>query len=163
MSTSIIDGTIEEAVPGRRRGSTAVFKSIRFQLNDGSSRTVTKAVVKQPLADELTPGAKGRFYLFNAFDLKGIHGLRTPDGRAVFAFPGSNRKLFLVLGLINLAWVAFRLFVVDGQVPLLGVGLMILAAVGWYFMGKGEAEAKQQFEADAGYSPSGTAPLTHPL
>src|SRR5688500_3968702 len=152
MSTSIIDGTIEETEPGRRRGEVRVFKSIRFQLNDGSSRTVTKAVVKQPLADAIVPGAKGRFYLFNAFDIKGIHGLRAADGREVFVFPNNNQTIFLVIGLINLAWIAFRLFVVDGQIPMLGVALLILAAVGWYFMGKGAAEAKQQFEADAGYS-----------
>lgn len=163
MSTSIIDGTIEEAVPGRRRGGITVFKSIRFQMNDGSSRTVTKAVVKQPLADEIAPGAKGRFYLFNAFDISGIHGLRTADGRAVHMFPTNNQKIFLILGLLNLAWIAFRLFVVDGQVPLLGVALLILAAVGWYFMGKGATEAKQQFERDAGYSGSQGEALTRPL
>jgi hypothetical protein len=151
MSTSIIDGTVEEAVPGRRRGGITVFKTVRFQLADGSSRTVTKAVVKQEIADELTPGAKGRFYLFNAFDIRGIHAVRTPDGRSVYAFPGNNQKLFLILGFINLAWVVFKV-AVDGEVPLLGVALMILAAVGWYFMGKGQTEAKQLFDGDTGYA-----------
>jgi hypothetical protein len=163
MSTSIIDGTVEEAVPGRSRGEVRVFKTIRFQLGDGSTRTVTKAVVKQPLADAIVPGAKGRFYLFNAFDIKGIHGLRAADGREVFVFPGNNQTIFLILGLLNLAWIALRLFVIDGQIPLLGVALLILAAVGWYFMGKGAAEAKAQFEADAGYSRTGTEALTQPL
>src|SRR6478735_4493802 len=111
MSTSIIDGTVEQAEPGRRRGGIAIFKSIRFTLDDGSSRTVTKAVVKQEIADELVPGAKGRFYLFKAFDISGIHGLRTPDGRAVYAFPGNNQKLFLVLGILNLLWVVFMIAV----------------------------------------------------
>jgi len=41
---------------------------------------------------------------------------------------------------------------VRGAVPMLGVALLILAAVGWYFMGKGQAEAKQQFDGDAGPS-----------
>ena len=154
MTTSIIDGTVEEAIRGRGRGDTTVFKSIRFQLADGTSRTVTKMVVKEPVTSELTPGAKGRFYLFNAFDLKGVHGVRTPDGRAVHAFPTSNRTIFLILGIVNFAWVALRVFAIDGQVPLLGLGLMVLAAVGWFFMGKGETEAKAQFEGDAGYSGS---------
>lgn len=151
MSTSMIDGSVADLEPGRSRGGITVFKSIRFQLDDGSSRTVTKAVVKQDVADELTPGAKGRFYLFNAFDIRGIHGVRTADGRAVYAFPGNNQKLFLILGAINLAWIAFKVSV-DGEIPLLGVGLLILAAVGWYFMGKGAKEASQQFDQDAGYS-----------
>jgi hypothetical protein len=162
MTTSIIDGTVEEAVPGRSRGGTTVFKSIRFLLADGSSRTLTKMVVKQAVADELTPGAKGRFYLFNAFDLRGVHRVRTPDGREVFEFPGSNQKLFLVMGGINLAWVLFMIFAED-RVPMLGVALFVLAVVGWYFMGKGAKEAKAQFERDAGYSPTGAAPLTQPL
>lgn len=162
MSTSIIDGTVQEAVPGRRRGAFTVFKSIRFQRDDGSSQTVTKAVVRQPLADEIQPGARGRFYLFDAFDLRGIHGVRTPDGRAVYAFPTSNQKLFLVLGAINLAWIAFKV-VVDGEIPLLGVGLVVLAAVGWYFMGKGHIEAKQQFDGDAGYAGPAIEASTRPL
>lgn len=150
MTTSIIDGAVEEAVPGRSRGGITVFKSIRFRLADGTERTMTKAIVKQPVADELTPGAKARFYQFYAFDIKGIHGVRTPDGRAVYAFPGNNKKLFLIIGIINLLWVGFKL-AVDGEIPLLGAGLLVLAAVGWYFMGKGETEAKQQFDNDSGY------------
>ena len=153
MTTSIIDGTVEEAVPGRSRRGTTVFKSIRFQLDSGSSRTLTKAVVKQVVADELTPGARGRFYLFNAFDIKGIHGVRTPDGRAAYDFPSGNRRIFLVVGILNLAWIALKV-AVDAEIPLLGVGLLILAAVGWIFMGKGQNEAKAQFDGDAGYSGS---------
>ena len=159
MSTSTIDGTVVEAVPGRRRGAITVFKSIHFQLDDGSSRTVTKAVVKQDVADELVPGAKGRFYLFKAFDLSGVHGVRTPDGRAVYAFPANNQKLFLVLGIINLLWVVFMI-ATKGAVPMLGVALMVLAGVGWYFMGKGQTEASQQFEGDAGYAGPAAATAT---
>ena len=127
MSTSIIDGTVEEAVAGRSRGSITVYKSIRFQLDDGSSRTITKAVVKHDIAEHLVPGSRARFYLFNAFDIRGIHGVRTPDGRSVYAS-------------------------VDGEIPLLGLGLMILAAVGWFLMGKGQTESKAQFDGDAAFA-----------
>src|SRR6478735_2692401 len=157
MSTSIIDGTVEQAETKRSRGGITIFKSVSFALDDGSSRTVTNAVVKQEVADELVPGAKARFYLFKAFDISGIHGLRTPDGRAVYAFPGSNQKLFLGLGIVNLLWVVVMI-AARGAVPMLGVALMILAAVGWYFMGKGQTEAKLQFDGDAGPSrPAKTA------
>lgn len=157
MSTSIIDGTVEQAERGRSRGGITIFKSIRFALDDGSSRTVTKAVVKQEVADELAPGARGRFYLFKAFDISGIHGVRTLDGRAVYAFPGNNQKLFLVLGIINLLWVV-TMIVARGGVPMLGVALLILAALGWYFMGQGQAEAKRQFDGDADHTGPKTAP-----
>ncbi len=46
---------------------------------------------------------------------------------------------------------------VDGEVPLLGVALFVLAVVGWIFMGKGETEARQQFEGDAAYADRATA------
>jgi hypothetical protein len=157
MSTSMIDGTVEEAVTGRRRGSITLFKSIRFQLDDGSSRTVTKAVANTDVADRLAPGTRGRFYLFNAFDIRGVHGVRADDGGSVYAFPTNNQKLFLIIGVINIAWIAFKLSV-DGEIPLLGVALLILAVVGWIFMGKGEKEAKQQFDGDAGYTGTAAAP-----
>lgn len=156
MPTSIIDGTIAETEPGRRRAAATVFKSIRFDLADGSSRTVKKAVVANAVADELVVGASGRFYLFNAFDISGIHGVRTADGRAVHVFPGNNQKLFLISAILALAWITLRV-VSEGDVPLLGVALAILGVVGWYFMGKGKTEARNQFEADAGPSPSGAA------
>ena len=152
MTTSIIDGTVEEAVPGRSARGITVFKSIRFRGDDGSSRTVTKAVVKRPVADEIAPGAKGRFYLFNAFDMKGIHGVRTPDGRAVYEFPGgTNQKLFLVIAIINVFWIVVML-ALEGGLPLLGVALAVIGTAGWIFMRKGQTEARQQFEADAGHS-----------
>ncbi len=147
MTTSIIDGTVEEVVPGRSRGGISVLKSISFRQADGTSRTVTKAVVKQEVADTLVSGATGRFYVFEAFDIRGIHGVRTPDGRAVYAFPTNNQRLFLITGIISLAWIVLRI-AVDSQVPLLGVAVLTLSVVGWYFMGKGQAEAKRQFDGD---------------
>ena len=149
MSTSIIDGTIAETEPGRRRPAATVFKSIRFDLADGSSRTMKRAIVANAVADELVVGANGRFYLFKAFDISGIHGVRMADGRAVHAFPGSNQKLFLISTILALVWITLRV-VSEGDVPLLGVALAILGVVGWYFMGKGKTEARRQFESDAG-------------
>jgi hypothetical protein len=157
MSTSIIDGTITEADPGRSRRGMTLFKTIRFELADGSIRTLAKAVVSQAVADELKPGAKGRFYQFNAFDTRGIHGVRTPDGRAVYAFPANNEKLFLALGIINLVWVVTML-VLRGGIPLLGAALLVLCGAGWFFMNQGRGEAKRQFDGDAGYAGSAAAP-----
>jgi hypothetical protein len=151
MPNSIVDGVIEDAVPGRRRGGFTVFKSIRFRLDDGSSSDVKKAIVKQPLADEIVAGARGRFYLFEAFDVRGVHGLRTPEGKSLYAFPTSNQTLFLIIGIINLFWIAFTLVVRNG-VPLLGVALLVLAVVGWYYMNKGKVAAQRQFDGDTDYA-----------
>lgn len=153
MTTSIIDGRVEAADLKRAKGGLSVFRSITFQPDSGPTRTIKNAVVKDNVASELVPGAKGRFYLYNAFDLKGVHGVRTPDGRAVYGFAANNKNLFLLLAIVNIVWIALRLLVIDGQVPLLALLLLILSGVGFIFMGKGEREAQAQFEGDAGYSP----------
>lgn len=155
MSTSIVDGVVEEAIIKRARGGLVVFDTIRFQLDDGSSRTIKKAVVKQNVADALTPGSHGRFYLYSAFDLKGVHGVRCTDGSAVYGFPSNNAKVFLILGIVNIAWVALRVSM-DGQVPMLGVALLILAITGYVLMNKGHREAQRQFDGDTAY-PSAAA------
>jgi len=151
VGTSIVDGSIEDAKIKRARAGIAIFEFIQFRLNDGSSRTVKKAVATQAVADQLAPGTSGRFYLFNSFDLKGVHGVRRSDGTAIYGFPGNtNRRLFVFLGLLNLVWIVMRVTLIDGQVPLLGVALLILAVVGYVLMGKGANESKLQFESDRG-------------
>lgn len=156
MSTSIIDGTVDQADLKRAKGGIAVFRTIRFQLDDGTTRTVTKYVVPQDIADKMIPGTRGRFYLFSAFDIKGIHGFRGADGVAIFKYPGSNNaRLFILTAIISLAWIVLRA-TTQGDVPLLGVALLILGVVGYIFMSKGGREAKQQFEADDG--PAALAP-----
>lgn len=157
MSTSIIDGTVTSAEIRRSRGGITVFRTIGFQRDNGPSQTIRNAVVKQEVADALTPGATGRFYLYNAFDLKGVHGVRTSDGRALFGFPTNNQKIFLILGILNIAWIALVIATRDG-IPLLGAALLILAVTGYIFMGKGAREAKAQFDGDAGYAPGIAAP-----
>lgn len=147
MPTSIVDGTVEETSLKWSRRGISLFDSIRFRKDDGTEQTVTKAVVKQEVADQLTPGAKGRFYLFKAFDIGGIHGVRLPDGRAIYAFPNNNEKIFLISGGVALLWVLLALFT-KGGIPVLGAGLLILSGFGYYFMSKGRQEAKVQFERD---------------
>ncbi len=153
MTTSIIDGRVEAADLKRARGGLSVFRSITFQPDQGPLRIVKNAVVKDNVAAELVPGAHGRFYLYNAFDLKGVHGVRTAEGKATYGFPANNQKIFLILGIVNIAWIVLILFT-RGGVPLLGVALLILAAVGYIFMGKGQREAQEQFDGDASYRPA---------
>ncbi|MDT9600578.1 hypothetical protein [Sphingosinicella rhizophila] len=159
MSTSIVEGVVEEAKLKRARGGISIFDHIRFQLDDGGTRTINKAVVAKDVAEKLTPGSRGRFYLFTAFDLKGVHGVRSADGASVYGFPGNNEKVFILLGIVNILWIAFRV-AVDGQVPFLAVGLIILAIVGYVLMSKGRREARKQFDDDESQAPAAvdTAP-----
>ncbi len=149
MPVSTVDGTVEDVTLKWARRGISLFSNIRFRLADGSERTVKKVVVKQAVADELVPGASGRFYLFNAFDVRGVHGVRTADGRAVYGFPGNNQKIFLISGIVSSLWIVVMIASRDA-VPMLGVALLILSVVGWHFMGKGQREAQAQFDGDGG-------------
>lgn len=153
MTTSIIDGRVEAADLKRSKGGVSVFRSITFQPDAGPTRTIKNAVVKDNVASELVPGTAGRFYLYNAFDLKGVHGVRTHDGRSTYGFAANNKKIFLFVGIFSIAWVALRVFVIDGQVPLLAVLGLFLAVPGFIFMSKGENEARVQFDGDTAYAP----------
>jgi len=150
MPTSTIDGRIEAADLRRAKGGATIFRSITFQQDGVGTRTIRNAVVKDNVAAELVPGASGRFYLYNAFDLKGVHGVRTTGGRDVYGFAGNNQKIFLILGIFNIIWIIFMI-AVRGGVPLLGAALLVLSIVGYIFMGKGQREAQEQFDGDAGY------------
>lgn len=157
MGTSIVDGAVESAEVKRTAGKVVVYREIRFALDDGSKRTIKGAVAKRAVADLLEPGNRGRFYLFTGFDLKGVHGARLADGRSASDFPANNRIIFLIVMVMNLLWIALRV-TVEGDVPLLGVGLFILGAVGFVLLGKVEREAKALFDGDNGPPPAQPAP-----
>jgi hypothetical protein len=148
MGVYIIDGTVEAADLRRSRRGIAVFDKIEFRLADGASRTLVKQVTKQSIAEQLKPGSSGRFYLFTGFDFKGVHGVRKSDGTAIYDFPTANATLFLVVAIINLLWIVLRL-ATDGQIPFLGVGLLILGGVGYTLTSKTQREARRQFDGDS--------------
>ncbi len=150
MPTSMIDGTVEEADVRTDRAGVKIFRCIRFRLNDGSEHTIEKAVTTKAVGDELVPGASGRFYLFKAFDIKGVHGVRMADGRAVHGFPGNNQRIFLLAGIVAVLWNAILIATRD-SISLLAVAMIVLSVVGWYFTSKGKREAQAQFEGDSGY------------
>lgn len=150
MTTSVIDGTVEEIDVKTYRAGVRLFRTIRFRLDDGSEHTAKKLVTTAEVGDELVPGARGRFYLFKAFDIKGVHGVRTADGREVFGFPSNNQKIFLITGVLGVVWNLVLILTRD-SISLLGVAMIVLSVLGWHFMGKGKREAEAQFDGDTGF------------
>lgn len=149
MGTSIVDGTIESIEAGRKNKKIAVFKTIVFRETGGETRTIKKAVVTGDLKDQIVPGNSGRFYLFTAFDIKGIHGLRKADGTALYDYPGkTNKKIFIGLIIVSFLLIALRVSTGDG-LPLLSVLLIGLGGFGWYATSKSERETRRQFDGDA--------------
>ena len=158
MSVSIIDGTIEEAEPGRKAMSVRLFKRIVFRLADGSTKTVLKPVVHSELAGQIQPGTSGRFYLFAAIDHRGLHGLRDDKGNALMHFPRNNEIATLVSALLMGLWVGVALVSVGG-IPILP-GLVLLLAVPAFFLYRNtRIEAERQFASDnQPVSPAAAAP-----
>ncbi len=148
MATSIIDGTIEQVEAGRRHPKVSRFKTIVFRERGGATRTFKNAIVSGAVVPEIRVGNDARFYTFTALDLKGIHGVRKPDGTAVYGYPGSNNTIiFAILVAVNLAWIAFRI-AFDGQVPFLAVILTLVGAIFWFTASKAGRDTRTQFDAD---------------
>lgn len=149
MSVSIIEGRVIEAPVKFRRKAIVRFAYIDFERADGRSQRVGKPITCDVVADRITAGAEGRFYLFKTIDVGGVAGVRLADGSALFAYPGNNLWVFGLIIPISLAWVLLRIFA-EGDVPLLGVGLMVLGVVGFILTRNNRSESQRLFDADAG-------------
>ncbi len=153
MSVSTVDGIIESVEHGRRAAKVQFFKKLIFRLDDGGTKTVVKAVVHRELAEHLQVGARGRFYLYTAFDHRGVHGFRGADGQEMFRFPRNNEVLMLIIVPIMLAWVIGAL-IIAGGVPLLPT-LLVLAGTPFFLLyRKSRLEAQRQYENDRAFVPA---------
>lgn len=158
MATSVIDGTIEEAVIKRRRSQGSVYERIKFRLDDGSTRTWAKAVAMNNVGDLLVPGTRGRFYLFTAIDHRGIGGVRTDDGREAFGFARVNEYVGIGLFAFNLLLVIFYVTVMKEDASsfsrTLALVLMIAGIPLFLLYRNTRVEAERAFRADAGFRPA---------
>lgn len=153
MGVSVIDGTIEEVVLRRRRKLGSVYDRVVFRLDDGSAKTWGKSVIWNNVADQLKPGLRGRFYLYTAIDHRGIHGIRTMDGREVYGFGKQNEIISIVIFVTMALLVAISIAAM-GDAPLLATILLILS-IPMYVLYRGtRVQAERQFQADAGFRPA---------
>lgn len=156
MATSTIDGTVEEAVLKRRRPKASVYERIKFRLDDGTTRTWTKAIVGNEVADLLAPGTRGRFYMFTAIDHRGVSGVRTDDGREAFAVSKVNELAGMWIVIINVLLTIFYIAAMDG-VSILALILIVLGVPMFFLYRQNRLEAEKAFQADAGYRPPARA------
>ena len=99
MATAIIDGTIEEAQLRRSFYKMRVYNPVVVRRADGELENLGKRIIHSDLVECLTPGRKGRFYLYSTIEHQGIHGFRGVDGATVFAFAKNNEIVgFLSIG-----------------------------------------------------------------
>jgi len=156
MATSTIDGTVEEAVLRRRRGAGSFYDSIKFRLDDGSTKTWTKAHVMNNVADLLTPGTRGRFYAFSAIDHRGISGVRTDDGREAISLSRVNEYAGLGVFISMTLLVILQIALLDG----VSIWSLVLAVLGlplFFLYRQNRLDAEKAFRDDAGYRPPARA------
>ena len=156
MAQSTIDGTVEEAVLRRRRSQGSFYDSIKFRLDDGSTKTWTKAHVMNNVGDLLTPGTRGRFYLFTAIDHRGVSGIRTDDGREAFGVAKLNEQVGMWLVIVNILLTILYVTVLDG-ISVLALILIVLGVPMFFLYRQNRLDAEKAYNDDAGYRPPARA------
>lgn len=147
MAASTIDGTVETADIKRQNKMLHQYRTLRFKLDSGGERVISNAVVDNVVAARLQPGAAGRFYLFDAFDVKGVYAYRDALGQSVAGYPGQNEKLGLIaIGIGLVALVLFGLFS-DGIPVIVFVGIG-LGALGLFLTRSARLAVERLFAAD---------------
>ncbi len=147
MSVSVLDGKVREAPVKFRRKGVVRYAHITFERSDGGTERIAKPLTADAVAELISPGAEGRFYLYKVLDVKGIHGVRLAGGGERYAYPGNNAGIFLGVVAMSVAWMALRIFD-RGDVPLLGLLLLALGVTGFFLTRSNRAETKRQFDAD---------------
>ncbi len=155
MSHFHVDGTITIAKLKRPLLGGAVYTDVIVRQDDGDQRRVGALMAHRDMRQAMVPGARGRFYFHNVLGSKGIHGFRAAGGQSLASFPGRWAGIFLSLGALNVALVAFWLMVGEriGWVTF-GMGLACLILAGIY--GVAGSAAMRAYRADAPHgAPSG--------
>ena len=147
MGVSIVDGTLELAELKKVRQNLRVYSLLVFRQRDGSAKTVEKAVVDGKVAARLEPGVSGRFYLYQAIDHRGVHGVRDESGGTVFGYSKLNERAMLVTALVGLV-IGFLYVAVLDKFSLWSPILLILGAGGYFVYRGTRLEAERQFSAD---------------
>jgi hypothetical protein len=147
MSVSVIEGKVLAAPVKSSRKGIVRYDHIEFERPGGETERIRKPVAGAEVAELIAPGAEGRFYLYKVLDVTGVHGVRLAGGAERYVYPGSNAGIFLGVTVIAVAWLALR--ILDrGDVPLLGMLMLILGAVGFLFTRRSRAETGRQFDGD---------------
>jgi hypothetical protein len=148
MSVNAIDGTLEAANVKRRVRNISVYDSLVIRRDGGGEERLGKTMISNKVADALEPGMRGRFYTYASIDHKGMHGVRTADGKAAYDFPQNNEKIAIVVFVVNAIWLIGGILL-DGGVRLFPLALIALSVVIYPLYRKTRIEAQRQFEADS--------------
>ena len=156
MSTSIIDGTVEEATFKRAFAKMQVWGPLVFRLPNGDIKTLDKVIIESSLAPYIAPGISGRFYCYAAIDHRGIHGVRTDQGEAHYAFARNNEIVSLISAGFGALLIAISLAFqqwITGWAYI----CLIIGVPGYFLYRETRLNAEKQFDADSGFVPAPAA------
>ena len=147
MAVSTIDGILKAAELKKVRQNVRVYSRLVFTLADGSEKTVEKAIVQTNVAEKLEPGARGRFYCYQAIDHRGLHGLRLEDGTAVYGYSKLNERAMLVTFAVGIVLGFLYIGLLD-RISLWVPILLILGGGGYALYRGTRQQAERQFATD---------------
>lgn len=147
MGVSVIDGTIESAELKRTAPGMRVYNSIVFRLPNGETKTLAKPIAHPTVGEHLIPGTTGRFYTFASIDHRGIHAVRTSDGKALYAYPKNNEVIGMWVTIFAVAAAALMIALI-GDFSIWLLIAIILGPILWIYNRNLRQQAEQQFNAD---------------
>jgi hypothetical protein len=148
MAVSIVEGSLEAFELKRRAPAISLYRDLVIRHRDGGETRFKRAVAAGNVADKLAPGARGRFFLFESIDQKGIHALQLDDGTEVHAFPVMNERIILLVLVLNCVLLIGRM-AIDGRLWILPLILILLAAIVYPLYRRTHLEARDQFARES--------------
>ncbi len=150
MAVSTVDGTIQAFDLKRKTPSHSVFRDLVIRGADGKEAKLPKSVVARKVADSIRIGASGRFYLYEAIDHKGIHGVRLADGTSAHGYPVMNERVMLLVLVLNCVLFVGRI-AIEGRIWPLPLVLIVLASIVYPLYRRTHLEARAQFDGDKSF------------
>lgn len=147
MALELLDGTIDPATPKRRKGKYAFFDRLQFRDRSGNTRNLGKICVAGPVADAVTKGGTGRFYLSSGGGQTGIHGIRLDDGTSAYAHYNNMEWVILFGALAGLGCLLILL--AGGDPPVTPIVLGVVLGGFYIFLRSVRVAGRRQYDADA--------------
>lgn len=147
MPVWTIDGEVTAAEVRNRKGKYVVLKHLRVRGPDGTEHEIKNACAAGEVAEALTPGTRGRFYISKALDQTGVHAMRLENGKTAHVWPNNIELMsFIMLGagafLLVVALLGYR------GLGLIGLVGLPLGAIFYVFVRKARLEGQKQYEED---------------
>lgn len=147
MPVWTIDGEVTAVELRNRKGKYVVLRRLQLRGHDGTEHELKTVCAAGEVAEALTPGSRGRFYISKALDQTGVHAVRLEGGKSAHAWHNNMELMsFIMLGagaiLLVAALTGYR------GLGLIGLVGLPLGAIFYTFVRKAKLEGLKQFEED---------------